>query len=53
MTPRHYMAPDHISVCSTAVAEHMSGTIGWGATQQEHDGTQRHPSKGRRKGTFL
>jgi hypothetical protein len=43
------MVPDCISVCGTAVAEHMSGAIGWGATQQERDGTQRRPSKRRRK----
>ena len=39
-TPRHYMAPDRIGVCGTAVAEHASGAIGWGTTQQERDGTK-------------
>jgi hypothetical protein len=31
------MAPDRIGICGTAVAEHASGVIGWGATQQERD----------------
>jgi hypothetical protein len=34
------MAPDRIGVCGTAVAEHASGVIGWGTTQQECDGTK-------------
>jgi hypothetical protein len=39
MTPRHYMVPDCISICGTAVAKYASGMIGWGTTQQEHNGT--------------
>jgi hypothetical protein len=46
MTPRHYMAPDRIGVCGTAVAEHVSGAIGWGATQQESDGTKDTQARG-------
>jgi hypothetical protein len=34
------MALDHISVCSMAVAKHVSGAIGWGTTQQERNGTK-------------
>jgi hypothetical protein len=40
------MAPDRISVCGTAVAEHASGAIGWGATQQERDGTKDAQARG-------
>jgi hypothetical protein len=40
------MAPDRIGVCSTAVAEHTSGAIGWGATQQECDGTKDAQARG-------
>jgi hypothetical protein len=40
------MVPDHIGVCSTAVAEHASGVIGWGATQQECDGTKDAQARG-------
>jgi hypothetical protein len=40
------MAPDCIGICSMAVAEHVSGTIGWGATQQECDGTQDTQARG-------
>jgi hypothetical protein len=46
MTPRHYMVLDCIGVCGTAVAEHMSGAIGWGATQQERDGTKDAQARG-------
>jgi hypothetical protein len=46
MTPRHYMAPDCIGVCGMAVAEHASGMIGWGATQQERDGTKDAQARG-------
>jgi hypothetical protein len=45
-TPRHYMAPDRIGVCGMAVAEHASGAIGWGATQQERDGTKDAQARG-------
>jgi hypothetical protein len=40
------MAPDCIGICGTAVAEHMGGAIGWGATQQEHDGTKDAQARG-------
>ena len=40
------MVLDRIGICSTAVAEHASGTIGWGATQQECDGTKDAQARG-------
>jgi hypothetical protein len=40
------MVWDRIGVCGTAVAEHASGAIGWGATQQEHDGTKDAQARG-------
>jgi hypothetical protein len=40
------MAPDHIGVCGMAVAKHVSGVIGWGATQQECDGTKDAQARG-------
>jgi hypothetical protein len=40
------MAPDRIGVCGTAVAEHMSGVIGWGATQQGRNGTKDAQARG-------
>jgi hypothetical protein len=40
------MALDRIGVCGTAVAEHASGAIGWGATQQERDGTKDTQARG-------
>jgi hypothetical protein len=40
------MVPDRIGICGTAVAEHTSGVIGWGATQQEHDGTKDAQARG-------
>jgi hypothetical protein len=44
------MVPDCIGVCGTAVAKHASGTIGWGATQQECDGTKDAQARGAGKG---
>jgi hypothetical protein len=40
------MVLDHIGVCGTAVAEHASGAIGWGATQQERDGIKDAQARG-------
>jgi hypothetical protein len=40
------MVPDHIGVCGTAVAEHARGAIGWGATQQERNGTKDAQARG-------
>jgi hypothetical protein len=40
------MALDRIGVCGMAVAEHVSGAIGWGATQQERDGTKDAQARG-------
>jgi hypothetical protein len=40
------MVLDRIGICGTAVAEHMSGVIGWGATQQERDGTKDTQARG-------
>jgi hypothetical protein len=40
------MALDRIGICGTAVAEHVSGMIGWGATQQECDGIKDAQARG-------
>jgi hypothetical protein len=40
------MVPDCIGVCGMAVAEHASGVIGWGATQQECDGAKDAQARG-------